>query len=472
MLVLRGSRTFCWQFLLLLLAACSNGRGSLQEQEQSSPPPPPTPGASESFSIGGTVSGLNGSGLVLQNNGAGNVSIGGNGAFTFDERLASGATYNVTVLTQPSSPAQTCTVTNGSGTASGNVQNVTVTCAAAGAKFSIGGTVSGLAGSGLALSLNGIEDLAIASNGAFTFGARMDAGASYNVAIRTQPSNPAQVCTLARGSGTVGGDVTTVRVSCAGETFSVGGSVNGLLGSGLVLRNNGEDEVAVDSNGSFVFPRRLASGATYNVTVHRQPSGPAQTCAVSKSRGTIETSNVTSVVVSCNTSDFTIGGTVTGLGGSGLVLSNNGTDEVTLDENGRFEFPTGLPSGASYHVTIARQPTNPAQTCSISGGSGVVHSSNVTDVAVACATQGFTVGGRVSGLEGSGLVLQNNGADNLEIASNGRFTFPTPLARGTPYNVTVAGQPRGPQQRCDVEHGSGSIDDSNVRDVRVRCDDD
>lgn len=80
------------------------------------------------YTIGGTVSGLTGSGLVLVDNGENNLSISGNGSFQFPAAIASGGTYDVTVLTDPSSPAQTCTVTNGSGTVSGAVTNVQVTC--------------------------------------------------------------------------------------------------------------------------------------------------------------------------------------------------------------------------------------------------------------------------------------------------------------------------------------------------------
>lgn len=81
------------------------------------------------YSISGTVSGLAGSGLVLQNNGGDNLSISGNGAFSFATSLATGESYSVTVLTQPSSPAMTCVVTSGSGTvASSNITNVAVSC--------------------------------------------------------------------------------------------------------------------------------------------------------------------------------------------------------------------------------------------------------------------------------------------------------------------------------------------------------
>ena len=86
--------------------------------------------APATYTIGGTVYDLGGAGLVLQNNSGNNLSISANGSFTFSTAVNSGTSYNVTVLTQPSSPVQVCSVTNGSGTASGNVSNVQVVCIA------------------------------------------------------------------------------------------------------------------------------------------------------------------------------------------------------------------------------------------------------------------------------------------------------------------------------------------------------
>ncbi len=79
-----------------------------------------------------------------------------------------------------------------------------------------------------------------------------------------------------------------------------------------------------------------------------------------------------------------------------------------------------------------------------------------------------TIGGTVSGLvEGGVLVLQNNGADDLEITEDGPFTFATTLTPGDSYNVTVFTQPEG--QTCSVANGSGQVADQNVRDVAVTC---
>src|SRR5271170_8159592 len=118
---------------------------------------------------------------------------------------------------------------------------------------------------------------------------------------------------------------------------------------------------------------------------------------------------------------FTIGGMVSGLAGTGLVLQDNGGDSLPVSANGPFTFATALPSGSAYSVTVSAQPSSPVQTCAVTNGSGTV-SANVTNVQVACTTTpAFTIGGMVSGLSGTGLVLQDNGDDNLPVSANGSF---------------------------------------------------
>ncbi len=56
----------------------------------------------------------------------------------------------------------------------------------------------------------------------------------------------------------------------------------------------------------------------------------------------------------------------------------------------------------------------------------------VLAVCSGCAAS-YTVGGVVSGLSGTGLVLQNNGGNNLSINANGSFTFTTRALEHAPY---------------------------------------
>ena len=80
----------------------------------------------------------------------------------------------------------------------------------------------------------------------------------------------------------------------------------------------------------------------------------------------------------------TIGGTVTGLTGSGLVLQNNGTDDLPITVDGPFTFVTPLLPGGLYSVTVFSNPNNPSQTCSVTNGNGTVPTEAVTNVTVTC----------------------------------------------------------------------------------------
>jgi 6-phosphogluconolactonase (cycloisomerase 2 family) len=422
------------------------------------------------FTLGGTVSGLAGTGLTLQKNGGENLSVGANGNFTFATPVVSGTNYAVTVLTQPGSPAQTCVVGNGSGTAAANVTNISVTCTTT--EFNVGGTVTGLAGSGLVLQISGGNNLALGANGSFTFATAIPSGNIYSVTVLTQPSNPTQVCTVSNGTGIVTAPVANVAVSCTTPpppTFTIGGTVSGLAGSGLVLQNNGGNNLAVGVNGSFTFTTALPSASSYAVTVLTQPGSPAQTCAVGNGTGTA-TANVTNVTVTCTTATYSIGGTVSGLSGTGLVLQNNGGNNLAVGANGSFTFGAAVADGNTYGVTVLSQPTNPAQTCAVGNATGTA-TANVTNIGVTCTTNPPTtvsIGGTVSGLAGSGLVLQNNGGSNLPISANGSFTFAVPVVLGSPYAVTVLAQPANPTQSCVVGNGTGTAA-APVTNITVTC---
>jgi hypothetical protein len=515
--------------------------------------------ATGTFSIGVTVSGLAGTGLVLRNNGRNDLSITGNGSFQFSELLASGAAYDVRVATPPANPTQSCAVSNGSGTVgAANVANITVTCMTnsftiggpitglegtglqlrlntgqplnvlAGAtsftfstllpsgssyvvdvfrdpstpaqdceevaatrqgtvpganvtnvavtcttrSFRIGGSVSGLDGRGLVLRKHDGETRAIASDGDYFFNNVHLSGSQYQVVVDTLPSDPSQTCTIANDRNTVGnGDVRNVNVTCATATFSVGGTVSGLLGSGLVLRNNNRNDLNVPGDGPFIFTEQVASGSSYNVEVVQHPSNPTQTCSVvgTTGSGQVTTADITSVAISCSTSNFRVGGAITNLVGTGLVLQNNGGDDLRIDMGSSFEFQTGVPSGAPYNVTVAAQPTGPAQQCDPTNNTGTVTNANVSSVQIDCVTTEFSVGGTVIGLSGSGLQLQLNGGAAFGIAASGPFTFPTSLPNGTPYTVTIAQNPVGPTQICAPSNFVGVVNNANVTNIEVSC---
>jgi hypothetical protein len=262
-----------------MLAGCSSGNGG---------------GGATVYSIGGTVTGLAGTGLVLQNNGTDNSPVTANGIFALSQTVAANSAYNVTVLTQPSNPAQVCTVANGAGTATSNVTNIQVSCSTT--AFTIGGTVSGLTGAGLVLQDNGGNNLPISSNGSFTFSQPVDLGAKYNVTVLTEPTNPSQICTVNNGQGTANGVVNNVQVLCS---LTVSGTVVDLTGHGLVLQLDGANDLPISASGGFSFTTEITFGSTYAVTVSTQPTTPNQACIVLNGSGTIA-ADVTNVEVICS----------------------------------------------------------------------------------------------------------------------------------------------------------------------------
>jgi 6-phosphogluconolactonase (cycloisomerase 2 family) len=173
-----------------------------------------------------------------------------------------------------------------------------------------------------------------------------------------------------------------------------------------------------------------------------------------------------------NPQTYTVGGTVSGLAGAGLVLQNNAGNNLNVSANGAFAFSTALANGAAYSVTVLTQPSNPSQTCTVTSGSGSVGGANVASVQLACLTNSYSIGGAVSGLDASdtGLVLQNNAGDDLAISSNGAFNFTTSIASGAGYAVTIKTQPSdGPLQNCSVTNGSGTVSNAAVSSVAVTC---
>jgi uncharacterized repeat protein (TIGR03803 family) len=251
--------------------------------------------------------------------------------------------------------------------------------------YTVGANVSGLSGKGLVLQLSGGATVAVTANGPATFATSLVSGKSYQVTVQTQPSSPQQACSVANDSGTIGAGNVTVAVTCVTLTYTVGVSVSGLSGSGLVLALNAGNNLAVSANGSATFATPVASGATYQVTVATAPSSPQQVCSVANGSGTIATSNVT-VNVTCVTSGYTVGVTVQGLSGSGLVLQLNGGSNLPITANGQATFAAPVVPGAPYAISVQTQPSSPAQTCVLTRAVGTITNHNVNNASVSCIT--------------------------------------------------------------------------------------
>ena len=163
---------------------------------------------------------------------------------------------------------------------------------------------------------------------------------------------------------------------------------------------------------------------------------------------------------------YPVTGNVLGLRGKGLVLQCNGKDDLSIASDGPFQFATPVESGSTYYVRVSQQPSGPEQICVASSAIGTMPDAGGTEVLVVC-TSSYAVKATVSGLTGAGLVLLDNGGDPLPVAQNGVVTFPTHVAKGGAYAVTVGQEPAG--QTCTVTDGTGTMGDADVTAPTVTC---
>jgi hypothetical protein len=166
-------------------------------------------------------------------------------------------------------------------------------------------------------------------------------------------------------------------------------------------------------------------------------------------------------------SQYTVGGTVTGLAGQGLQLTSAGSN-LSIAKDGSFTFPTSIAINASYSVTVSAQPSNPTQNCAVTNGSGAA-TANVTNVTVKCVTSSYALRGSASGLTGTGLVLQTADGDSLALASNGPFNFTSRVLSSTSYSISISSQPTKPSQQCTLTHGSGTVAADDITNIAVTC---
>jgi uncharacterized repeat protein (TIGR03803 family) len=369
-----------------------------------------------SYTVGGTISGLTVSGLVLAN-GMDTLPVSaGATTFTMPTALAYTSSYSITVKTQPSGLA--CAVTNGSGTMpAGNLTNVAVTCS--GQPFTLSGSIRGLGNNtGLVLA-NGSDTLNV-SAGASTFSmpAAVPFGSPYSVVVQSAPAG--LTCTVINGSGTMpASNVSNVTITCADQSYTIGGSVMGLHRPGLMLAN-GTDILSVPANAtSFTMPASIAFGSSYAVTVQAQPDNT--TCTVGNGSGVVGARPVTNITVTCSQDSFTVGGSITGLTVAGLVLAS-GTDTLQVLANAAtFTLPASFANGASYNVTVKTHPT--AVNCVVTNGSGTINDADVTNINIACGPGTEVLLSPMSATLGNtpnyGALIQANDGNLYGVASYG-----------------------------------------------------
>jgi 6-phosphogluconolactonase (cycloisomerase 2 family) len=248
-----------------------------------------------------------GSGLMLALNGSGNLSVSGNGRFTFSTGLAGSSSYTVTVAMQPSGPSQLCTVANGTGSvAAADVTSVSVSCEFVGRFAYVSGTagitaysinhstglLTALPGSPYAASGHSTNSVALHPNGKLVYAA--------------DPGGPGIAGAIAVYSID---DTTGVPTAIAGSPFTV--AANPFM---LAFHPSGKFAFGPNwitpNEGVSVFSIDAGTGAPTQI------AGSPFACAAPSLPGVNVIADAISVAVSPNGSFLYVG---TQVGGSGIV---------------------------------------------------------------------------------------------------------------------------------------------------------
>ena len=131
---------------------------------------------------------------------------------------------------------------------------------------------------------------------------------------------------LAKTIGVV--SLVAILASCGtspGYSYTIGGTVNGMVGSNIVFQNNSGDDRSLSANGAFSFPTPLSDTSAYTITVKTQPTTPSQICTVNNGTGTINGEPAGDVVVNCMTGSASIAFSSSGAAEFAYVAKTNGT---------------------------------------------------------------------------------------------------------------------------------------------------
>ena len=162
----------------------------------------------------------------------------------------------------------------------------------------IGGQFFGVTKPGLVLQNNGGSDLTVdptsTGSGTFYFPNLVETDSSYNVTVKSFPSN-ASTCQAVQNTGKVAFNISTVQIACTIRQHELKGTVSGLAAE-LVLVN-GADRITVPAGATTFTMTKVNEDAPYAVNVLTQPAN--QTCTVANGSGTVGQADITNEAVSC-----------------------------------------------------------------------------------------------------------------------------------------------------------------------------
>lgn len=357
--------------------------------------------------------------------------------------------------------------------------NITITV---GTYYNLGGVVSGLSAGQTVTVGNGVDTTIVTANGNFSL-TPVANGEAYTI-TKTE-SNPARfTCTVVNGAGVISQNTNNVQINCAPSgTRTLGGTLSGLVpADGSVQLSNAGVNVSVTSNGSFTFGA-LSYGSNFNITVNSKPLG--YECTVSSNGAGVLNDDLNSVTVVCiPPTPKKIYAKVTGLNIGTFTIQNNGSEVVTVNSDGMFEFVNKVAFNTPYAVTILTQPAQ--HTCTIANASGTALA-DVTNIAITCNATLYNVSGLVSGVTaGDHVKFVFNDATtatefDYDYSNMGAgFSLPRSFEHGKQYRMYLSEAPAGkkckftttnptPSFKIIGDTVQGFINASHVTDLNINC---
>jgi len=175
--------------------------------------------------------------------------------------------------------------------------------------------------------------------------------------------------------------------------------------------------------------------------------------------------------------DLYISGTAFGVTKTGLVLTNNGGDDLAVNPSSTsnaavsFVFSKLVETDGGYNVQVKSVPSNveKKEDCVVTRGSGKAVFS-VSNIEVVCKIRSHALGGTIVGLAGASNLALVNGTDRLDVTPAGTATQSfamKPVSEDTVYGISILRQPDG--RTCTVENPSGTMLAADINNVVVRC---
>jgi len=167
--------------------------------------------------------------------------------------------------------------------------------------------------------------------------------------------------------------------------------------------------------------------------------------------------------------DLLLQGTIySGVTKTGLVLTNNGGDDLAIPAGATsFQFSRAISTDDEFNIEVKTYPSN-VKTCTINNGKARANYYTIAQVTMSCEIKTHPFKIQIQGLTTNGLVVVN-GTDRRDVLPNTPILEMTPVYEDGPYGVTILTQPTG--QTCSVANGTGTMGstDTDNNKVVVTC---